>query len=66
MKLKKVKYTENVKSNDYCFRCGSYDVKVLSTGERVCQKSNCLTITKIDLENNKITTKFKVQENEIK
>ncbi len=58
----KVKYKENIKSNNFCLRCGTYNVKVLSTGERLCQEKNCLALTKVDFEDNTITTKFKVKE----
>lgn len=58
----KVKYKENIKSDNYCLRCGSYDVKVTSDGTILCKNLGCLALTKIDLENNTITTKFKVQE----
>ena len=30
---------------NYCLKCGSYDVKVLSTGEILCQNKSCLAIS---------------------
>ncbi len=61
-KRKKVKYTEDVKSEHYCLRCGSYNVDVLSTKEVICKEKNCLAITKIDWDENTLNIKFEVKE----
>jgi len=36
----------------FCLKCGSYDIKELSTGEILCQNKNCGAITKKGIEIN--------------
>jgi len=34
----------------FCLKCGSYDIKELSTGEILCQNKNCMAITKDNIK----------------
>ena len=54
------KKKQNIVFKDYCYRCGSYDVKKLSTGELLCKNPKCGAISKYEWEENSITLKLKL------
>jgi len=46
--MKKYKEPFKLKEKPFCIRCGSYNVKVLSSGEIICQNKSCMSITQPD------------------
>lgn len=46
---------------DYCYRCGSLEVKKLSDGWLLCQNKKCLATTRFEDETDTLTIKFKTK-----
>ena len=61
-KQKKEKFKGMEIPDNFCPRCGSFEVEVTSDGITCCKNPSCLCVSKYDLEKNELTLKFKVNE----
>lgn len=59
--MKRNKKIEMILPDNYCPRCGSLNVTVLSDETILCNNPSCLAVSKFDVENNELNIKFKVK-----